>query len=146
MNVVALVNDTVGTLIAHSYQDPETYIGVILGTGSNAAYVEKIENVRKWTHDRPESGEMIINIEWGAFDNKKTVLPLTKYDTMVDLGSPNHGMQIYEKMMSGKYLGELTRLVIMDLVAVGDLFDGKAGAELHTSYSFESSYLSTIER
>lgn len=40
-----------GTLIAHAYNDPETYVGVILGTGTNAAYVERVENIPKWmTH------------------------------------------------------------------------------------------------
>jgi hexokinase len=62
--VVAIVNDTVGTLISHAYVDPETYVGVILGTGSNAAYVEKVNQIPKWkTHyqDLPvASGDMII--------------------------------------------------------------------------------------
>lgn len=48
LDVVAIVNDTVGTLMAHAYQEPDTYVGVILGTGSNAAYVEKIEHIPKW--------------------------------------------------------------------------------------------------
>lgn len=31
-----IVNDTVGTLLAHAYRYPETAMGVIMGTGSNA--------------------------------------------------------------------------------------------------------------
>ena len=30
--MVAIVNDTVGTLVAHAYEDPETSVGVIIGT------------------------------------------------------------------------------------------------------------------
>jgi len=63
VKVTALVNDTVGTLISHAYNDPQTLVGVILGTGTNAAYVEKIENVKKWKGAIPASGEMIINCE-----------------------------------------------------------------------------------
>jgi hexokinase len=48
INVVAIVNDTIGTLVSHSFVDPETKLGVIIGTGSNAAYVEKIQNIPKW--------------------------------------------------------------------------------------------------
>lgn len=54
-------------------------------------------------------GEMIINIEWGAFDNEKRVLPITKFDKRLDEATENVGCQIFEKMISGLYLGELTR-------------------------------------
>lgn len=37
IKLVALVNDTTGSLIASNYVDPTTKIGVILGTGCNAA-------------------------------------------------------------------------------------------------------------
>jgi len=48
VNVVALVNDTVGTLMSHAYVDPGTCVGVILGTGTNAAYVESADAIPKW--------------------------------------------------------------------------------------------------
>ena len=63
IEVIAVVNDTVGTLMAHAYEDPETHVGVIIGTGTNAAYVEKADNVPKWkTHYDavPISSGMII--------------------------------------------------------------------------------------
>ncbi|TPX33641.1 hexokinase [Synchytrium microbalum] len=146
LHVSALVNDTVGTLIAHTYQGPDTYIGVILGTGSNAAYVECIDNIPKWHGPRPPTEQMIINCEWGAFDCARRILPVTKYDNIVDAASPNPNMQIFEKMMSGKYLGELTRLVMLDLVEKGELFGGEASTELNSTYSFDTSYMSRIER
>lgn len=31
-----IVNDTVGTLMAHAYRDPSTFMGIIFGTGTNA--------------------------------------------------------------------------------------------------------------
>lgn len=40
----ALVNDTVGTLMARAYSDPKCRVGVILGTGTNACYRES-----RWT-------------------------------------------------------------------------------------------------
>lgn len=33
---IQLVNDTVGTLMAYAYRHPETTMGVIMGTGTNA--------------------------------------------------------------------------------------------------------------
>ena len=38
--LTALVNDTVGTLMARAYSDRKCSVGVILGTGTNAAYGE----------------------------------------------------------------------------------------------------------
>lgn len=42
VKMTALINDTTGTLIASSYVQPRTKIAVILGTGCNAAYMEKV--------------------------------------------------------------------------------------------------------
>ena len=50
VKVAALVNDTVGTLMARSYTSPGktgTLMGAIFGTGTNGAYVEKLANVKK---------------------------------------------------------------------------------------------------
>ena len=47
VNVSALVNDTVGTLVANILDDSDTHVGVILGTGCNACYIEKACNIIK---------------------------------------------------------------------------------------------------
>lgn len=41
VEVVAILNDTTGTLVQGSVLDPDTAIGLILGTGSNACYTER---------------------------------------------------------------------------------------------------------
>ena len=46
LEIKALANDTVGTMEAAAYKYPETAMGVILGTGTNAAYIEKTKKVR----------------------------------------------------------------------------------------------------
>jgi len=146
VNVAALVNDTVGTLMSHAYKDPQTLVGVILGTGTNAAYVEKIENIKKWKGATPASGEMIINCEWGAYDEEKVMLPLTQYDNKLDAESQNPGQHIYEKMISGMYLGEICRNVFLDLIEKKYLFNGYLSDELKKQNSFETQYMSRIER
>ncbi|KAL6602586.1 hypothetical protein LY90DRAFT_418480 [Neocallimastix californiae] len=146
VKVTALVNDTVGTLISHAYNDPQTLVGVILGTGTNAAYVEKIENVKKWKGAIPASGEMIINCEWGAYDEEKVMLPVTQYDNKLDAESQNPGKHIYEKMISGMYLGEICRNVFLDLIEKKYLFNGYLSEELKKPNSFETQYMSRIER
>lgn len=48
MDVVALLNDTVGTLMACAFKDNTCQIGIILGTGTNACYMEKLSNCPKF--------------------------------------------------------------------------------------------------
>ncbi|KAJ3219021.1 glucokinase [Dinochytrium kinnereticum] len=146
INVTALVNDTTGTLISHAYLSPNTYVGVILGTGTNAAYVEKLSNIPKLKDAPAGCDEMIINSEWGAFDNENIILPITQYDVKLDRHSVNPSQQIFEKMISGMYLGEIVRLVFLDLIKTGELFGGKGSPVLETRYAFETANMSRIER
>ena len=95
MNVHALVNDTVGTLMASAYHEPSTRIGLILGTGSNACYVESLDNVKTWNEERSEPNQVIINMEWGAFGNNGCLDFLrTEYDIEVDKTSLNPKKQM----------------------------------------------------
>ena len=58
--VLVQVNDTVGTLAGGRYNfEEETMVGCILGTGTNACYVERAAEVQKWTDPLPKSGEMV---------------------------------------------------------------------------------------
>ncbi|KAI9175523.1 hexokinase [Blastocladiella emersonii ATCC 22665] len=149
VHVAALVNDTVGTLVAHAYQSPNTVMGVIFGTGTNAAYVEHTSQIPKYipspTEKHHHHPQMLINTEWGAFDNEKKVLPLTAIDHALDAASSNPGQQLFEKLISGMYLGEVTRLALLHLIDAGALFGGKLTDELTTPYAFHTAYMSAIE-
>ncbi|KAJ3134860.1 glucokinase [Physocladia obscura] len=147
IDVTALVNDTTGTLVSHAYGAPDTYIGVILGTGTNAAYVEKVENITKFKSSGTAK-DMIINTEWGAFDDEMVVIPRTKYDHKVDRGTSHPKTYTFEKLISGMYLGEVVRYVLLDLVKTGEIFvaGGSASKTLKIQYAFETAYMSRIER
>lgn len=153
--VTALVNDSVGTLVARSYTsrgDFSTLAGAILGTGTNAAYVERLANVKK-LHSRPEfqthghNDLMLINTEWGSFDDGMEVLPSTAYDETLDKDSERPSTQMLEKRMSGLYLGELLRLVILEMRAAG-LFDMTVAEDspLADQYGIDSSILSNVAK
>lgn len=123
VRVAALVNDTVGTLMARSYTSPGktgTLLAAIFGTGTNGAYVERLDKVHKMEsiglcdYDR-STGEMIINAEWGSFDNHLSVLPNTVYDQDLDADSNNPGVQMFEKRVSGMFLGEVLRRALLDM-------------------------------
>ncbi|KAM0877051.1 hypothetical protein ACQ4PT_035763 [Festuca glaucescens] len=59
IHVAALINDAVGTLAGTRYYDEDVIAGVIFGTGTNAAYVEKANAIPKWEGELPESGDMV---------------------------------------------------------------------------------------
>uniref|UniRef100_A0A2N9IHT2 Phosphotransferase n=1 Tax=Fagus sylvatica TaxID=28930 RepID=A0A2N9IHT2_FAGSY len=104
------VNDTIGTLAGGRYHNQDVAAAVILGTGTNAAYVERAHAIPKWHGLLPKSGEMVINMEWGNF--RSSHLPLTEYDQALDAESLNPGEQIFEKTISGMYLGDIVRRVL----------------------------------
>lgn len=109
---VAILNDTVGTLLVAQYTHENADIGVIMGTGYNSCYLEG---------KHPLTGkEMIVNMEAGNFNIK---LPLTKYDIEIDKRSVIPGAQLLEKMVSGYYIGEIATLIIEDFYANKAIFD-----------------------
>ena len=101
---IAVVNDTVATLLAAKATEGDktysSYIGFILGTGTNTAYVEKNRNILKMP-DLDQGGSMIINAESGAFDKA----PRSRFDDAADAKTGNPGVGLLEKMIAGAYLG-----------------------------------------
>lgn len=148
IKVAALINDTTGTMIASAYTDPEMKIGCIFGTGVNAAYMEDVGSVPKLAHmNLPPDMPVAINCEYGAFDNERVVLPLSKYDEIIDRDSPRPGQQAFEKMTAGLYLGEIFRLALIDLIdSHKDLiFKGQDTSKLRKPYLLDASFLAAIE-
>lgn len=163
VRVAALVNDTVGTLMARSYTSPGktgTFLGAIFGTGTNGAYVEKIKNITKLkdmkdAHIDDSTGEMIINAEWGSFDNHMSVLPTTVYDDELDADSNNPGVQMFEKRVSGMFLGEILRRALHALHIDIDLglFKPNEDSDVHCpeksmlyrQWGLDTSLLSAVE-
>ncbi|NWU38973.1 HXK1 protein, partial [Hylia prasina] len=143
LDIVAVVNDTVGTMMTCGYEDPNCEIGLIAGTGSNVCYMEDMKNIEIVEGNE---GKMCINTEWGAFGDNGCIDHIrTKYDREVDEGSLNPGKQRYEKMTSGMYLGEIVRQVLIDLTKQGLLFRGHISESLRKRGIFETKFLSQIE-
>ncbi|NXP68898.1 HXK3 protein, partial [Chloropsis cyanopogon] len=143
MDVVALVNDTVGTMMACGYDDPKCEIGLIVGTGTNACYMEEMRNVGTVEGDQ---GRMCINMEWGAFgDNGCLDHLFTHFDQVVDETTINPGKQRFEKLISGMYLGEIVRQILLVMTEKELLFQGKPCPKLQTKDIFKTKFLSTIE-
>lgn len=152
--LICVINDTVGAMVASAYNDPATIIGAIFGTGCNAAYMASLSNIKKLkksdertkgTQNGRSDGKMAINCEYGAFDNERRVLPVTKYDKQIDKESPRPGEQAFEKLSAGLYLGEIFRLILVDLADRGLIFKNQDTRQLYESYSIDTGFLSAIE-
>ncbi|KIO23222.1 hypothetical protein M407DRAFT_78306 [Tulasnella calospora MUT 4182] len=145
----ALVNDTVGTLMSRAYLSGSCLLGAIFGTGTNGAYVEDVNEIKKLSPEiRKELGDhvtkMIINGEWGAFDNARKVLPVTMFDNKLDRESINPRFQLFEKFISGMYQGEICRNLLLYLVDNGYLFNGYSTAQLNSHYGLDTSVMDAI--
>lgn len=148
VKISALINDTTGTLIASSYVDPTMKIGCIFGTGCNAAYMEDCGSVPKIaSYNLPADMPIAINCEYGAFDSEHKVLPRTQYDIIIDEDSPRPGQQAFEKMIAGLYLGEIFRLVLLDIHDTKrcGFFQAQDVSKLREPYILDASFLSEIE-
>ncbi|KAJ6224186.1 hypothetical protein RDWZM_002731 [Blomia tropicalis] len=148
VRVVALLNDSTGTLVKGSYIDSDCAIGLIMGTGNNACYLEKVENIEKWqrTQRYNQVREILINMESGGFgDNGCIDFARTKYDRAVDDESLFPGSFTFEKYIGGHYLGEIFRHLLLDLTETGVIFNGNVSNQLKIKDSIKSEHLSSIE-
>lgn len=134
----SFLNDTVAALLAGKSidfaQEYGAYIGFILGTGTNTAYIEYNRNITK-CHDLDPEGSQAINTESGNFSK----CPRGPVDIEFDESTENRGQYMFEKMISGAYLGGLC-LLVLKKAAEKDFFS-QAGTQLVESQAD----LSTVE-
>ncbi len=121
---IAIVNDTVATLLAAKATEGakaySSYLGFILGTGTNTAYVERNSNITKLEGLDP-NGSMIINAESGSFNK----IAQSDFDEAMDAKTANPNHNILEKMIAGGYLGGVG-LEVYKAAAKEGLFSAKA--------------------
>ena len=125
---IAIVNYTEATLLAAKATEGDktysSYLGFILGTGTNTAYVEKNRNIVKLQGLDP-SGSMIINAESGSFDK----LAQSNFDKAMDQKTQDPGHSPLEKMIAGGYLGGVG-LELYKAAAKAGLFSAKAASAI----------------
>ncbi|CAJ0567163.1 unnamed protein product, partial [Mesorhabditis spiculigera] len=149
VEIMALINDTVGTMVAAAYQNNgQCDIGVIIGTGTNASYMENTKNIHYGLQNATEKynyNQMIIDTEWGGFgDRGEADYIFTEYDKIVDKRSDHPGVNSLDKLIAGMCMGELVRLVLEKLTRGKVLFEGLGSETLFTIGSFPTKYISEI--
>ena len=129
---IKVINDTIACLFAGLEQPGfDRYIGLIVGTGKNMASAFSKEQIKKLSRNY-QGGDLIpVNLESGNLQPCCSGLwddiYLTKEDKIVDLSLPEEEQQdhLFEKAMSGKYIGEIFRNYFSDM-EIDPEFDGKS--------------------
>jgi len=132
---IKVINDTVACLFAGlSETGFDTYIGLIVGTGTNMASLMRLDKIEKLNNK--DTTLIPVNLESGNFQPPY----LTVIDGLVDAVSNNKGHQRFEKAISGGYLGEIFKTAFMN-EKIKYNFDGedlsKALTENPENYSKE---------
>jgi hexokinase len=135
-----LLNDTTATLLAgrSAAEDArgfDGYVGYILGTGTNAAYLEA--SIPK----APGAAEQIVVLESGGF----AIRGRGDLDEAFDRTTKEPGRYTCEKMHSGGYLGGLA-LTVLQAAAREGLFSGPAAASLERMDALAAKDLSAFLR
>lgn len=103
---IRVINDTVASLFAGLTKPGyDAYIGLIVGTGTNMAAFFPSEKIDKLDADYTEEGAIAINLESGNFNPPY----LTVVDKIVDEQSETKEEQLFEKAVSGFYLGKVLK-------------------------------------
>nr|XP_027077715.1 probable hexokinase-like 2 protein isoform X2 [Coffea arabica] len=164
MQVSAMVDEVIGCLAGARYYSRESVAALSLGMAVNAAYMESVQEVQKLQGQLSNSGEMAISVNWGNFSSIH--LPMTEFDASLDSESTNPGSgvgnldirclnshsksyeslpescfvlsQIFEKLISGMYLGEIVRKVLLKMAQEAALFGDNLPIKLTIPYLLRS--------
>ncbi|XP_047176921.1 probable hexokinase-like 2 protein [Vigna umbellata] len=144
MHVASLVDETIGGLAGGRYYNRESVVAVNLGTTTNAAYVEPAEDVASDLSQSSNSREQVISMEWGNFYSGN--LPSTLYDDILDAESSDPGGRPFEKLISGEFLGEVVRQILLKLAKETALFGCRVPPKLMTPYLIRSSDMAAMHQ
>lgn len=149
VRVDAIVNDSSATLLSHAYIDPKTRMSLILGTGTNVAIHFPVHEIGLTKFGTRPPGwfdyakHVIVNSEMSMFGGG--VLPMTRWDEVLNSTHLRPNYQPLEYMITGRYLGEIIRLIIVEAVETAQLFGGDLPHSMRDPYSFDTSLVAAIE-
>lgn len=145
----AITNDSSATLLAKAYSDNATVFSLILGTGVNigAHLPAHLFPISKLGTRPPEwyasAKHILVNTEISMIGKGR--LPETSWDIKLKNDHPNPDYQPFEHLVSGRYLGEIIRLILIDGIETEGFFGGIVPPSLREKYSLETETISLIE-
>lgn len=147
--LLAVVNDTVATLLARVYVDENSHLSLIAGTGVNAAAILPVSIFPAWKCSSAlRRAEVVVNTELSLISNP--IFPRTQYDAFLNANHERPYFQSFEYMVAGMYMGELTRLVLLKAVNSGAILSKEirrsSGGLVYTPYAVRSDDLSDLTK
>jgi len=145
----SIVNDGAATLLSQAYRDPTTRMSLILGTGTNAAVYLPISAIGNGKFgERPESWytgvkHVLVNTEVSMFG--RHVFPRTRWDDELNDKHVLPDFQPLEYFITGRYLGEIARLILVEAITTAGLFGGEMPNKLDEPYALDTRILATFE-
>lgn len=149
VGLAAIVNDSTAALLSEAYVNSMTRFSLILGTGVNMAVHLPVPAIgRHKFGERPEgwferASHVIVNTELGMFGGG--ILPLTRWDKALNAAHLRPDFQPLEHLVSGCYLGEMCRLVLVEAIHTTRVFGGVVPPSLLLPYSLDTETMSLIE-
>ncbi|CCG83099.1 putative Hexokinase [Taphrina deformans PYCC 5710] len=145
--IVLCVNDSNATLLSQAYMDRSARMSLVLGTGCNAAMYMQTglleSSGKKWQCLGQKSKEAFVNCELSLLG--KDVLPYTKYDSIINAYDINRSFQPLEYATTGPWLGELARVIILDLIQKYGFLDGIVPESFKMMFSLQTDTLWRME-
>ncbi|KAH7088532.1 hypothetical protein FB567DRAFT_341184 [Paraphoma chrysanthemicola] len=145
----SIVNDSSATLLSRAYEDPSTRFAVILGTGFNISVHLPVSSLATTKYKGypqawlDEATHVLVNTECSMFG--KNVFPTTRWDDHLNDTHVRPDFQPFEHMISGRYLGEIVRLIIVDAVRTAGLFSGEMPDKLSEPYTLDTGTIAAME-
>ncbi|KAH8268424.1 hypothetical protein KR026_006623 [Drosophila bipectinata] len=122
VEIMGIINVAAGSLLALCWAQPNTRMGLIMGSIANSCYVERVEKCDLYQGD-PSKKVMIINSDWAHFgDGGQLDFIRNEFDRQLDAESITPGQRIYEKFSGALFMAELVRIVVLRLMKMGIIF------------------------
>lgn len=132
VQIAAIVNDSVATLVSFAYMFRKSArrkaaMGLIVGTGCNATIPlapSQLHPSKRPEHslgvsEKGREVKITVNTEFTINGSARALLEcglVTPWDEKLDAEGESPGFQPFEYMTSGRYLGELGRIIIVDFL------------------------------
>ena len=149
VTVEAIVNDSSSSLLSGAYLSNSSPVALILGTGLNATVDLSVSAIARHKFgSRPATWHaaarhVLTNSELSLYGGK--VFPVTRWDHQLNRAHSKPDFQPLEYLTSGRYMGEIARLVLLDAIRDASLFGG-ATPHNFEPYAFTTETIAAIER
>ncbi|KAA6412592.1 MAG: actin-like ATPase domain-containing [Lasallia pustulata] len=142
----AIVNDSSATLLSRAYTHHATRIALIFGTGMNAAIYlpTRAFTALKLDSSRTQpASHVLVNAELSMFG--KAILPTTRWDDHLNQHHLLPDYQPFEYLVTGAYLGEIVRLILVEAARSAGLFNGLLPPSLLEPYALDTHSIAIVE-